>query len=181
MDSQVYAEDYSPLLVYQMVGLLVEACQLFEICFVMSARLALKQPDAKLLEDVVPLGELGKAAKQATSALIRELKDGDLLNEELANRVISFLEKRHRIIHREYLISRWPMHDINWRKTFLALCLEVAAEARDLTHVFAKLLLEWNLRFPQLEESARQRLLIIKDLEEMIRRREKSYPTPPPL
>jgi len=60
------------------------------------------------------------------------------------NRVAALVEKRHRIIHREYLETGWPAtRDPLWRREFVKLCAEVSNECKALTVVFTTLLIDW--------------------------------------
>ena len=140
------------------VGNVVVSSQLFEVAFVLAANLALKQADAATLEDVVPVSK-ARTFKQPVKALLKELSETGRVDAGLETRVVELLEKRHRIIHREYLESRWPTEtDLAWRSTFCKLCIEVSAECRDLTVVFTSLLAKWLERFPEVAVESRKRL-----------------------
>jgi len=87
---------------FRLVGTTVAASQIFEVTFVLAARLVLKQPDVLQLEDIEPISQ-SKSFKQPVKGLLRELSQAQSIPSDLEVRVTSLVENRNRIIHRSFL------------------------------------------------------------------------------
>ena len=164
------------LRVYQLVGQVVAASQLFEVIFVIGAKLALKQADVRALEDVMQVSE-SKSFKQATKALLNELKMAKLIEPGLESRVARVAEDRHRVIHRSFFEFGWPNPPDQLKtKEFVRLCKRVIADSQALIVEFVELVLAWMMRFPVSSETALSfDQLKFKELAIQIRRQSAAF------
>jgi len=159
---------------YAAVGRAVFAGQLFEAAFAMTARLALKQPEARVLDDIVRV-DLRKAAKQAVVALIKELRGSSSIDETLATRTVCLAETRHRLIHRLFLDGAWPKAgDSKTREGLLSLCSTVITESVALALEYLEILVAWLNRVPGLSALANEHGPAIRGLAERLARAPKS-------
>lgn len=152
------------ILVYISVGLVVESCQLFEATFVLAAKLALKQSDVETIEDVIDVS-MRTSCKQPTMSILKELSVSGRIDGHLERRMSKLIENRHRVIHREYLESRWPSHDPAWCVAFCKLCQEICSESLDLMDELLTLLAQWFQRFPSTQDIAAKHLDAIQQLK----------------
>jgi len=142
--------------VYRAVGEAVLVSQLFELSFVLAAKLALKQAEATTIEDVVPISQ-GRDFKNPAKNLLKELSVAGKVDADLEERVTAWLEKRHRVIHREYIESGgWHFDNTEWTQSFMDLCVEVASEGKALVGILMPLLLQWLEKFPETAALAKE-------------------------
>jgi hypothetical protein len=136
---------------YQLIGEAVYASQLFEVAFVIAAKLPLKQADARLLEDVEPISQ-STSFKQASKALLKELNGAQSIDRNLAGRIERLVDDRHRVVHRSFLEFGFP----GPLKTeqFAVLCRRVTAESQLLLFDLIELVFAWMKRFPAHPDSA---------------------------
>ena len=154
---------------FHIVGVAVAASQTFETVFVMTARLALKQADAEVFEDIVPVSA-SKALKQPIKALLNELGEAQLVEPDLEERLSRLIEDRHRMIHRAFQEFGWPSAMSPEKEAaFRQLAIKVAAESQAMSIVFAHLLLTWMKRFPATSPTATKHEAQFKELAERIR------------
>jgi hypothetical protein len=139
---------------FHLVGVGVAASQVFEVIFVIAAKLVLKQPDVQVLEDIEPISQ-SKSFKQPVTALLRELSKAQAIEPELEGRVTRLIENRHRMIHRLFLEFGWPAAIPREKEgDFVQLCARVASESQAISIVFVDLVLNWMKRFPAMSETA---------------------------
>src|SRR5438105_12979346 len=114
---------------FHLVGLTVAASQIFEVIFVLGARLALKQADVEVLEDVKPVSE-EKSFKQPLKGLLNELSAAQSIDPGLETRISRLIEDRHRVIHRSFREFGWPGPMSPEKEgDFRQLCARVASES----------------------------------------------------
>jgi hypothetical protein len=137
---------------YKAIGLATMCSQVFEKVFVLAARFALKQPDAKTIEDIVPV-KSATAFKQPIKALLKEIP-GALPSQEMEDRIATLIEKRHRVIHRLVEETGWPGNVADEQRHYIhQLCAEVISESNTLSTVLTDLLSEWMEKIPELRDS----------------------------
>jgi len=136
--------------IHEAVGESILATQIFESTFVYAAQLVLKHQNAKAMKDLEPLSRT-KAAKQPVRAILRELSGA--LDSKLEARIDRLIERRHRVVHREFADSGLPFDNPVWCASFVELCRGVTAEARVLTFVLATMILKWLERFPEAKKA----------------------------
>jgi hypothetical protein len=134
---------------YKVIGLATMSSQVFEKVFVLAARFAFKQPNARTIEDVVPVKST-TAFKQPVKALLKEI-NGAVPTQELEDRISALIEKRHRVVHRLVEETGWPGNVAKEQHQHIhQLCTEVISESNFLASVLANLLSEWMEKFPEL-------------------------------
>lgn len=139
---------HEPKSLFHLVGVTVAASQIFETVFVLGARLALKQANVEVLEDIEPISE-AKSFKQPVKALLNELSRAQSLDAGLEARISRLLEDRHRVIHRLFREFGWPAAMSLCKETeFRQLCARVASESNAMSIIFTDLMLSWMKRFP---------------------------------
>ncbi|MFV3337872.1 hypothetical protein ACNFB1_11890 [Pseudomonas sp. NY15349] len=158
-------EDLSNSDIYQAIGSAVVGSQMFERMFVIAARFAIKQSDIYSFEDIVPL-KGGGAFKQPVKAILNEISE-DLANPELAKRIESLVEDRHKVVHRlagEYV---WPAETTKEEKReIMDLCLRVSSESAALNKIVFDMMIDWICRFPSMGEPLKEALSKLKKVEE---------------
>ena len=143
--------EISDAYLYQKVGSAVVSAQMFERSFIIAARFAVKQHDAKTIEDIVPVNE-SKALKQAVTALLKEIAGGESISE-LEVRIATLVEDRHRIVHRLGMETGWPgTINTEQREMISLLCDRVCAESNAVTAILLELMYKWVDKFPKLRE-----------------------------
>jgi hypothetical protein len=161
--------DLTDQVAYTALGSAVIASQVFEAAFVTAAKLALQQPDAQTIEDIVPLS-ISKSFKQPITAILRELNGSGVVDATLESRVTRLVEQRHRIIHRQFLQGTWPGRpDSDDRLVFYNTCIAVTKESTALAVEFADLLLGWMDRIAALESTAEKHRPGLMKLAESVR------------
>jgi hypothetical protein len=79
------------------------------------------------------------------------------VEDTLDNRVSQLIERRHKIIHREFLSSGWPGEaDQDWARSFETQCTDVVKEYTALTIIFIRLLTQWLEKFDETKELSRK-------------------------
>lgn len=130
------------------------ASQIFEVIFVLGARLALKQADVEVFEDIEPLSR-AKSFKQPVKGLLKELSQAQSIDPGLETRISTLIENRHRVIHRSFLEFGWPgPMETNREADFRQLCAGVVSESNAMSIVFVDLVLTWMKRFPATSPTA---------------------------
>lgn len=158
-----------PLDLFRLVGTTVAASQIFEVTFVLAARLVLKQPDVLQLEDIEPISQ-SKSFKQPVKGLLRELSQAQSIPGDLEVRVTSLVEKRNRVIHRSFLEFGWPAAMPSEKKEqFVRLCVNVSAESQALSIVFVDMVLSWMKKFPAMSETTLKHEHLFRELAVTIR------------
>jgi len=138
---------------YKSIGMATVSSQLFEKIFVLAARFAFKQPDVRTIEDIVPV-KMDTAFKQPVKALLNEISESGP-SQELEDRIITLLEKRHRIIHRIVEETGWPgiQATDEERRQIRQLCDDVVEESKLLSTVLYDLTLKWMVNIPELRRA----------------------------
>lgn len=145
---------HEPKSLFHVVGVAVAASQIFETVFVLGARLALKQADVQVLEDIEPLSQ-AKAFKQPVKALLNELSQAQSIEVGLEARISKLMVDRHRVIHHLFLEFGWPAAmPVDKETEIRQLCARVVSESNAMSAVFADLLLAWMKRFPATSPTA---------------------------
>ncbi|MBV7571754.1 hypothetical protein KW846_03480 [Pseudomonas sp. PDM32] len=137
---------------YKAVGMAVMSSQLFERVFVFAAKFAIKQPDARTVEDIVHVNS-ATAFRQPIKALLNEIS-GTAATQGLEDRISVLIEKRHRVVHRLVDETPWP-GDVTpeQRQHVYQLCMDVISESKLLTSELADLLCKWMENIPELREA----------------------------
>lgn len=139
--------------VYESIGRAVCASQTFEQMFVLAMRYSVKQSRAETVEEIVQF-RLATASKQPAMALLKEVSGNSAVSPELADRISSYLEKRHRVVHRLGLETGWPgISDIDVMKQILELCTDVENESIELAAILSTLFETWVSKFPSLQRA----------------------------
>lgn len=135
--------------IYEAIGTAVVASQQFEKIFVFAASFAIKQSTVATLEDVVPVNGT-KALKQPVMSVLKELT-GSAELDGLEARIVALTQNRHIVVHR--ISGQWPGNtSFEERFRIRELCLSVTSESLDLQTIFAHMMGDWSMRFPQLRE-----------------------------
>jgi len=143
-----------PSSLFHVVGVTVAASQIFEVIFILVARLALKQADVDVLEDIEPLSQ-DKSFKQPVKGLLKELGQAQSIDPALEARISTLIENRHRVIHRSFFQFGWPgPMDSPKEADFRQLCALVVSESNAMSIVFVDLVLTWMKRFPATSPTA---------------------------
>ena len=95
---------------YTLIGTAVIASQQFEVIFVLAAKLALKQDNVAVIEDVVPVSQT-KSFRQPIAALLKEIRKVRELDPGISARIAALTNDRHRVVHRLALEFGWPVAD----------------------------------------------------------------------
>jgi len=139
---------------FHIVGVTVAASQIFETVFVLGARLALKQADIQVLEDIEPISE-SRSFKQPAKALLNELSQAQSIEPGLESRITKLIDERHRVIHRLFREFGWPAAMPPKKEAeFRRLCAWVTSESDAMSIVFTELVLTWMKRFPATSPTA---------------------------
>src|SRR6266404_2579568 len=136
---------------YQLIGEAVFASQLFEVAFVIAGKLALKQADTHLLDDVEPISQ-SRSFKQASKVLLNELNSAQSIDPNLAKRIERLIDDRHRVVHRSFLEFGLP-GPLNTEQ-YAELCRRVTAESQLLLIELIELVFAWMKRFPVRPDAA---------------------------
>ena len=136
---------------YKAIGLATMSSQVFEKVFVLAAKFAFKQPNARTIEDIVPV-KSATVFKLPVKALLNEMPGK--VPAELEDRISALIEKRHRVIHRLVEETGWS-GDVSedQRKNIHQLCAEVISESNILSNVLTDLLTEWMDKIPELRSA----------------------------
>jgi hypothetical protein len=162
---------------FHLVGTVVAASQIFEIVFVLAARLALKQANIQSLEELEPLTK-SKSFKRPVKALLKKLSKAQSIDAGLDVRVSKLVEKRHRVLHRSFLEFGWPIAMAPEKDAeFRMLCVQVGVESQAMSVVFIDLLLTWMKRFPATSATAIAHEAEFKDLAVRIRSQSEAIST----
>ena len=138
---------------YQAVGEVVGASQIFEVAFLLFAKLALKNRFVGSLEEVQPVSK--SSFKQPSKSVLKELAEIVQLDPVFLNRVEKLIENRHEIVHRQFLTDGWPRPLSPERsERFYQLCRDTVLESKTLTIELLALLVEWLDRFPKSKDFA---------------------------
>jgi len=134
---------------FEALGRAACVSQLFEFTFITAVRLALNQPNVSTLEEVIPL-LITKSFKQPITALLRELVEGDAIDPTIVNRIVNWIECRHKVIHRQFPESGWPTEEETEKsRTFFEQCNAVVNEGDALIREFVPIVLQWMAKFPE--------------------------------
>ncbi|UZE14744.1 hypothetical protein [Pseudomonas sp. B21-053] len=138
---------------YKAIGMATVSSQLFEKIFVLAAKFAFKQPDARTIEDIVPL-KMDTAFKQPVKALLKEISEA-APSQELVDRISTLIEKRHRVVHRVVEETGWPgiQATDEQRLQIGQLCDDVIEESKLLSKVLYDLTLRWMANIPELRDT----------------------------
>jgi hypothetical protein len=138
---------------YKAIGMATVSSQLFEKIFVFAAKFAFKQPDVRTIEDIVPV-KMDTAFKQPVKALLNEISEA-VPSQELEDRIIALIEKRHRIVHRIVEETGWPgvQATDEERRQIGQLCNDVIEESKHLSTVLYDLTLKWMVDIPELRRA----------------------------
>jgi hypothetical protein len=123
------------------LGAAVWTAQMFEGLFVLVARSALKCPDAKEFSDIAPFHQ--NAFKQPIGALVKELGQDRQIDRDLAERICSWVELRHTLVHRQVMPLIQLSNDAYWQsmktlsKQLYVESAELCAELMDLFTAYA--------------------------------------------
>jgi len=141
---------------YSAIGEAVVAAQVFEVCFLIVANLVLKQKDTCSISEIEPLF-FSKASKQPTKAIINELKITQDIGMVLEERIVDLIERRHRLIHRQFLEANMPFGaDPEVRRSYLEFAQGVSRDCYSLSISLANQILNWMSRFPEMAERAKE-------------------------
>ena len=141
---------------YQLAGFALAASQVFEVAFVVAAKLALKQDDANTLDEVVPLSA-SRSFKQPIAAILKELTAVEKVPAEVEQRMAVLIDKRHTLVHRAFAEFGWPAIETDEAALrFKELCLTIHAESTSLGHQLHLLILAWMKRFPETSTTVRK-------------------------
>jgi hypothetical protein len=134
------------------LGAAVLTAQMFETLFVLVARSALKCPDAKDFDEIAPFER--QAFKQPISALVKELGRANQIDPGLADRVFTWVENRHTLVHRHFLENAETPQDEYW-SSMKDLSKRVFAESAELCGVFVDLFVTYAAKMPQAQAMLR--------------------------
>lgn len=138
--------------IFRSVGLAVGASQIFEVVFVLAARFALKQPNITVFKDIEYT-----AFKRPIKAILQELSQAASIPDDLANRIETLIDNRHKIVHRAFLENGWPATLTEEKeKQFFHLCINVINESQLLSNELIPILLAWMERFPETAETSNE-------------------------
>lgn len=142
---------------YQAIGAAVVGSQMFERMFVVAARFSIKQADIYTFEDIVPLKGEG-VFKQPVKAILNEISE-KIADPQLVERIESFLDDRHKIVHRLAGEYNWPAETTEEEKEeIMKLCLRVSYESNALNRIVFDMMTEWVCRFPEMGEPLKEAL-----------------------
>jgi len=156
---------------YQSIGRAIIATQMFETMFVLSARLAMKQKDAQILEGIVPIS-ISHAVKQPIKSLLKELSSNASIDPRLESRIEALIESRHEIVHRQFLSGGWPsLKSDEARVALRERCVMVNTESVALALELIGMLLSWSARFPKLRKEVEKNCDRMADVVNVLRGR----------
>lgn len=135
---------------FSAIGLAVVSAQLFEKVFVVAARLAIKQANIEVLEEVETI-EVAKAFKQPIKALLKEIS-GKMPTTELEQRIDRLISERNVVVHKLVDEGPWPgTTTAEERLRLLSMCARVSQESSVLTDVLNSMTAQWLARFPEIK------------------------------
>lgn len=153
--------------VLQSMGLAILMSQMFEVLFVLVARTVLKCPDAQTMEDIAPIDT--KSFKQPISALVRELFGEEQIDPGLASRILDFVDERHTLTHRLFLMMRAGEPDVDvLQDSILLTSRRVYSEAGDLSGALLKLFMKYCQRFPNAAQYFEENRTAFTEIESYI-------------
>jgi hypothetical protein len=152
---------------HQAIGLAVLGCQAVEVLFALCVRQAFGQAQASTLRETTPLEK--NFSKPPMKRMLAELRKHADVSAEFESAMLSFIDRRHILVHRWAIEHGLPEDDAAHMKLAM-FAIEVAQDAVGLSQLLHGYVINWMRRFPEFENSlSLQQAKWLADIPEKLR------------